>query len=283
MKDACTARTPGLTGYKIDQCRCRRCKDASRLYEARRRRLTAYGRWETFIDAGEAREHVAKLRAAGIGTRRIAELAGVGQATVNMLAWPRRGHGHQIRPTTAAAILAVPVAEESLHPRSLVDSIGTQRRIQALQTQGWSLTEIAARVGCSRENVGVLLRGTHVQLATRQRLARVYDEMEYCEPEPGFGVTRVRRHAAARGWAPPWAWDVDTIDNPRAEPQVVDVTDDVLADRVLAGERHDLTPADRAHVVAIGCARGIPMTVIGKRIGASLRTVRKLAEESAAS
>jgi len=50
----------------------------------------------------------------------------------------------------------------------------------------------------------------------------LYDELWQADPadhgaSPG-GITRARRYAAERRWAPPQAWDDDTIDNPDAFP-----------------------------------------------------------------
>ena len=63
-------------------------------YEQHRTRQQAYGRWEsTYIDAEPARQHVQTLRATGMGTRRIAELAETPRQTIANLVNGRPDRG----------------------------------------------------------------------------------------------------------------------------------------------------------------------------------------------
>ncbi|NKV63709.1 hypothetical protein GS924_06745 [Rhodococcus hoagii] len=82
-------------------------------YKTWRIRQHAYGRWSSnYVDAGPAREHVAKLRAAGVGTRRINELSGVGRNAIRYLGITRAGRAEpsqRILRTTAERLLAVPI------------------------------------------------------------------------------------------------------------------------------------------------------------------------------
>src|SRR6266536_2166700 len=92
-------------------CRCARCSAANRAAAAVRERLIVYGQWQPFVDAGRARAHLAVLSAAGIGRRRVAELAGLSESAVGKLL--HGGPGTRppvrwIRSETERKILAVP-------------------------------------------------------------------------------------------------------------------------------------------------------------------------------
>jgi hypothetical protein len=280
----CIAKTPGLTGYKSDGCRCATCREGSVKYEARRRRLIAYGRWQQFIDAEPARQHIATLRASGLGTARIARLAGLAQATINGLVWGDHGRTQtRIRPATAAAILAVPADETNLADTALVDGTGTRRRLQALHRAGWRIGDLADHLGCTSANVSLIIRSTSpVKVATRRTITGLYDRLCALTPEPGPGSVRARNHATRAGWPPPHAWDDDTIDNPAALPNYgnpnADVIDDVLVEQVLDGQRDTrLSRANVRHAIRAGYRSGMTATAIGHRIRRNPTYVKQLA------
>jgi len=102
---------------------------------------------------------------------------------------------------------------------------GTQRRIQALMRNGWSLPLLAGRVGCSRQVLRLILhRSERVTPATAAAVRALYDDLWDQEPPRGErrqreSVTKTRKYAADRGWPPPLAWDDDAIDDPAAGPE----------------------------------------------------------------
>jgi DNA-directed RNA polymerase specialized sigma24 family protein len=99
------------------------------------------------------------------------------------------------------------------------------------------------------------LRSATVSARLARRVAGVYDQYWMDRPEdhgvPQHVADRVRRHAASQGFHGPLTWDDDTIDDPKAEPQMdaaepVAVEGENLADRWLMGESVILsTTADR--------------------------------------
>lgn len=109
-----------------------------------------------------------------------------------------------------------------------VDATGTRRRLQALMRCGYSLPVLAARLGCSRQELRRKLheRGT-VTAATARAVADLYDDL-WDQPPPGSSrqekcsASRSRNYARERGWPPPAAWDDDPgphfIDDPAAVP-----------------------------------------------------------------
>ena len=190
-------------------------------YEKRRTRDTAYGRWQsTFVDAEPARRHVLALRAAGMGRRRLAALSGVSDSVIHVLVngRPERGTGpsKRIASRNAKAILAIPMPDtRTLAGGSRVDIIGTTRRLQALVAIGYTQNDLANRLGVTAANSTPLFHAEgQVLAATALKVAELYDRLSMTA-----GPSQAARDRASRlKWAPPLAWDDDTIDQPDAKP-----------------------------------------------------------------
>jgi hypothetical protein len=101
----------------------------------------------------------------------------------------------------------------------LMDSTGTKRRIQALVALGWTLGEIAAACGKRSGNAWTceVLRSDRVHSSTEAIVRVVYDRMSMTRPEGPYR-NRQRITAERKGYAPPLAWDEDTIDDPDELP-----------------------------------------------------------------
>lgn len=198
-----------------------RRREALREYERHRRRQIAYGRWEPRIPAGPVREHVQSLKArGGIGRRAIAEAAGVVDSTVGYLLYSDPP-SEWIRADTGRALMAVTL--EEVGDDRYIDPTGTRRRLQALQAIGWSRTLLSAHLGAAPTKTGRLMRASRVLARNARAVAEVYDRL-WCQAPPEStreergAATRARETAAANGWAPPLAWDDETIDDPDAVP-----------------------------------------------------------------
>jgi hypothetical protein len=211
--------------YVLDACRCRECVTANTAYERARSRQHAYGRWNGYVDAQHAREHVEKLQAQGMGWKRIARAADVPTGTMWKLIYGVPSSGRppsaRIRPATEAAILAVRL---NLAPGAIVPGIGTARRLQALVALGWSMSKLATLLDVTPANFGPIIHGTrNVQAATDRAVRDLYDELWNQQgPRDGhrdkIAYSRATRYAAAHQWAPPMAWDEGAIDDPDATP-----------------------------------------------------------------
>lgn len=209
-------------------CKCEGCREAKRVYAYRRYQLQALGRWQPFSDAGAARAHVQALMAAGIGSARVARLAGVPPSTVSHLLYgsPRRGipPSTRLRTESAARLLAVRAVPQNLAGRRYVDAAGTRRRLQALATQGHPVRAVARILGADESSLGEISRGRgSVTAGLARGVATVYDRLWDQPPPEGtkgerIAAVKTRRHAERQGWAPPLAWDDDTLDDPAAEP-----------------------------------------------------------------
>jgi len=207
-------------------CRCDECTAANRAAAQRRERAILYGRWQPFADAGPAREHVRALARHGIGRRRAAELAGMSAGAMSRLLYGGPGSRpptRRIRPQTAAAILAIRPSADLVAPYVLVGAAGTRHRVQALVAAGWSQAQLAGQLMTSPRHVGALLRQDRVTAGTATAARELYERL-WSQPPPEddhrtrIAATRARNYAAARGWAPPMAWDDDELDKPDGRP-----------------------------------------------------------------
>jgi hypothetical protein len=113
---------------------------------------------------------------------------------------------------------------DTLKPMVLVDGAGTRRRLQALIARGWSKRKLALRLGMKPSNFGITFVGRRVRASTARAVRVLYDELwDVAPPEATHGdriaASRARRYARTQGYAPPLAWDDDTIDDPAAKPE----------------------------------------------------------------
>lgn len=217
--------------YVLDRCRCIPCKDANRAAERQRTRDHLYGRWNGYVDATPAREHVQRLQAQGMGWKRIARAAGLDTSVVWKLLYGDASRNlapsKRVRPVTAEKLLAVRLDLADGLP---VGGIGTARRIQALVALGWSMSKIAARLGILRANFTPIAHGRRdVKQATAKAVRDLYDELRDTEPprdthRDRIAYSRARNFAAAHGWALPMAWDDESIDDPAAAPHTEEQT-----------------------------------------------------------
>lgn len=88
------------------------------------------------------------------------------------------------------------------------------------------MVRVAARGTSGRANLGPVLHGTRgVTVATRDAVRALYDELWDAIPPAAAwrerqATSRARGLAARYGWAPPMAWDDETIDDPAAVPDL---------------------------------------------------------------
>lgn len=99
----------------------------------------------------------------------------------------------------------------------MVDALGTQRRIRALQRLGWSSTAIGRAADASwvspSSSIKRVLDTDRIRQGTAQAIDRAYRALS-TRPGPN---RQLQRRAIREGWAPPAAWD--DIDDPNDRPQ----------------------------------------------------------------
>lgn len=109
-----------------------------------------------------------------------------------------------------------------------VSTVGAIRRLQALRAIGWTMRDIADKGGVPMGSIDSLLF-KHRDTMTRSLNARVTEAYELMSGTPGPShLTSIR--ALRAGWAPPAAWDDDTIDDPNAKPSGVREKDTATLD-----------------------------------------------------
>jgi hypothetical protein len=109
----------------------------------------------------------------------------------------------------------------------MVSSIGTRRRIQALEAIGWSRAEQSRMLGRTREYLGKVVGQEEIFASTAKAVADLYERMSMVVPvDPPTqkgGANRIhwktRKRAAALGYAPPLAWEEGRIDDPDYTPR----------------------------------------------------------------
>lgn len=259
----------------LDGCKCLPCAKANAAAERHRKRETAYGRWQPYVDAQPTREHVESLRAAGMGLKQVAKASGVAHGVLSKLIYGERGMApsKRVRWETAVRLQVTRADLGNLAERNFVDGLGTRRRVQALVALGWSQSKLGARLGMAQGNLWRIMElGTPIRASTARAVSRLYDELWDSAPpatdqRERISVNRSLRHARERGWAPPMAWDEGAIDDPAAMPNVVG-HDEGRVRAVLAGTLVDgdedlelaLTVADRVAVLR-HCQEVLRLTV----------------------
>lgn len=208
----------GQRSTYVKGCKCDPCRAANARYAKLAKYRAETGR-STLVDSAPIKAHLEQLRAAGVGKRTIATHAGVSQTVVNRLIGVDHSRpAERVRPEIARRLLAL--RPDSLADGALTDAIGTTRRLQALVAIGWSQTQLAVRIGWTVSNLNVLVLGRRDQVAvgTAKLVGQLYDELSMT-PGPS---NRARSLARTRSWAPPLAWDDDTIDDRAARPHGAD-------------------------------------------------------------
>lgn len=163
-----------------------------------------------------AQAHVQGLTSTyGMSIRGIAEAAGVAADVVSQL---NRGICQGMKVTTERRILAVKAADIYNRPnsRGSVPNVGAHRRIQALMVMGWRHQDLTPRLGFDSGNVNHQTGGW-ISQRKHQAIKDLYDRLWNTRgPAPATSLGRV----AKAGYAPPLAWDDDSIDDPNATPDL---------------------------------------------------------------
>jgi hypothetical protein len=280
-------RPHGRAKYNAEHCPCAVCRRANADYEKRRVRQRAYGR-VAYVDAEPARVHVHALRAGGLGSRRIAALAGVPHGSVSKLIYgdPRRGlaPSKRVRSATAEKLLAVQLVLEHIGDGQRIDATGTRRRLQALMATGWSRAKLAARLGVTATNLASTMASERVFASTARAVRALYERLWNALPSEEhhrdrISASRARSYARASGWLPPMAWDDDRIDDPDFTPELDAVTDEVdpvAVEQACAGLRvaRSLRPAELTAAVRQLAGSQMSVNAIVTRLHSSDAVVR---------
>ncbi|WP_392750618.1 helix-turn-helix domain-containing protein [Streptomyces sp. LN590] len=202
----------GTRACYLRGCRRPECADAHYRYMSRYRLDRERGQRRR-TDAAAVAEHVRQLSATGWSHRQIADAAQCSERIITSLAL---GTYASTRADLATRILAAQPRIALAPPTSYVDATGTIRRIRALVAVGHSIKAVAEAVGIHKTSLGRIVNHEHARLTARhaQSVARVYKRLSTLQGDSAHA----RMRAARLGWAPPAAWDDDTLDDPSATP-----------------------------------------------------------------
>lgn len=141
-------------------------------------------------------------------------------------------------------------------------AVGVRRRLEALAAIGYGQTDLAELLNLDRGHF--VFWQLDVPPYRWPAVARLFARLEML---PG-GSETAREHAAAHGWAPPLAWDEETIDDPDAQPQGVPPRGYRRRNRVPADfvdmvlEARDLGQCDEE----IAASMGLKVKAFGRRL-----------------
>lgn len=164
----------------------------------------------------------------------------------------------------------------------LIPALGSTRRIQALVAIGWTMAEIARRLGTARSDIRRL--ATEADRVTPRRAQQISDLYDHLSNRTPTGTTRAelatygRARALARrsGWARPIDWDDIDTDEAPAQPhpdrQLVDIVAVTLATE---GARIHLTTTERHMAIAQLDSRGYSATQIAALLTINPKTVER--------
>lgn len=168
------------------------------------------------VSPERAQGHVQQLISEqGLSIRGIAEAAGVSAFIVSDL---NRGLKGSLYRTTEAALLKVTPdsVRTRSNPKGFVPNIGGRRRIQALLAMGWRHQDLRPMLGMNTGNI-VHQQGQWFTKQKHDAIKALYDQIwDQRGPASKVSLSRI----AKAGYAPPLAWDDDTIDDPHAAPDL---------------------------------------------------------------
>ncbi|MFF7022970.1 hypothetical protein ACFY97_18455 [Streptomyces klenkii] len=201
------ARANGSPGYR-EPCKCDPCVLKMRAKRKQQKINRQLGR-PARMDASQARNRLLKLNKT-MGWNDIAAAAGCSHRHLYLIA---TGKVPQINRGTHNKIMA---ARQGVSGGIYIDPTGSIRRVRALQAIGHTLKTIAETAGSAESRIQPLAAGCPLM---RRKLAdKVARAYKVLADKPGSS-TRSKNRAAAAAWAPPGAWDDDTIDDPTAHPE----------------------------------------------------------------
>ncbi|WP_405497484.1 hypothetical protein [Streptomyces sp. NBC_00096] len=202
----------------------------------RRKFLVQRGTPSRSRNISEVQRHVRRLYYdGGMTSRAMAAQSGVSRDTIMQVI-----KGYRVvqgRRTTVSCLLQSTIDKlstirlELAPPEDLLGAhippTGTRRRLQALSAMGYDSVWMAERLGTCAGNIGALIRGhrgrCYVYAATARRVRTLYATYQHVDPaETGrsaWHISTAKSRARKQGYAPPWCWDEETIDDPHAEPE----------------------------------------------------------------
>lgn len=202
----------------------------------------------TSFPADRVRAHVTRLYNIGFSDLAIAAAAGVSPATVHTI---RETDSELTQFNIGARLMAVTHTPVPAQAGTSVPSIGTSRRLNALQAIGWPRGALAEYLQVTDDQVSSYTRRRRNLYSTWAAVKTLYEDLSATPGPSNKAINWARR----KGYAPPIAWEGRDIDHPDHEPDLGDEAetseiDEVLLARILRGEHQgDVPDAERKAVL----------------------------------
>ena len=161
--------------YRADDCRCLGCVQAHRAVARCRARAKALGLWQPYQPAGPVRRHVERLRMAGLGIDQIASIGGIPGSSLRFIVYGRASD--QVKTSTAAKILSIPVTDQARARRSTVDAAVTRLHLRDLLAAGWTYPDLATQLGRSTTNLRRTAKRPTVTIRTATDVAALHKQL----------------------------------------------------------------------------------------------------------
>lgn len=129
------------------------------------------GDWNGLVDATPVREHLEMLSKLGIGTREVADIAGVGRTFLQDV---KHGRQAQIRARNGKAVLAV-TPEKVRNDATLIPAAETWGYINRLRVLGYTKGRIALALG--KKTAALTISKTFVTAKTARKVKRLYERV----------------------------------------------------------------------------------------------------------
>lgn len=152
------------------------------------------------LDAQPCVDRLALYRARRWTYRQIGEACGLPPMVIRDVV---NGISGSVRPNTYRSIMQLPVLTDQF-----VTPKGFRRRVEALAALGWAQDRLAVETGYTFRHINEAFRTGRFSVKLGNAMADAYVRLSSVE---GPSVQAVR-WARSKGYAPPAAWDDDTID-----------------------------------------------------------------------
>jgi hypothetical protein len=156
-------------------CRCFLCRRANTAYEAARKIARAAGEGNGIVPAEKARAHLKALSAQGVGRRSVGAACDVADT---VLAEIISGRKTNIRASTERAILKVTAAAAG--DGALVPAKATWKMLDQLIEDGYTRTDLAARLGSKSKVPALQLKRDFVTVRSAYLVERMFEQLK-CE------------------------------------------------------------------------------------------------------
>lgn len=121
-----------------------------------------------------------------------------------------------------------------------VPALGVKRRIQALMAMGFTSAHIARELDVPDNLVRHWYReGKTVYVATYEKVAALFERLEATVGPSQLSAARARK----KGWPTSIAWDLETIDDPDAQPNLTGYDEETVR-ALIEGFQPEFEPQD---------------------------------------